>query len=580
MERKHLSEKKVVYVRCTAPLRSVRTTIGAFVIGSGLAIMSPGTSEAVQVVQGVDVKVTLDNNNVDAGFATPSFDGRNSQQNETSVAISPVNPNVVAIASNDLRLFNFFAGGAGTTSNWMGLNVSVDAGATWFNTMIPGFPADTSPAGLASPVKGMQGQSDPTIRFDADGNLYVSALAFVSQPVPGVTPVPDNMVFVAKYLYTPGSPGGLSTPNSAANPPDFTYDFTTIAGRGARFNLPDPAFFRTGKQPGRLEDKPWMALDTNASSPCFRNIYVAWNGFTGNAGAIPVLLSRSTDGGVTFSQPVQISQKGQEGSQSTEGSNLTVGSDGRIYVSYRAFGSNPSDPPTHIDIARSRDCGKHFETPVTAAAGFSPMRGVETGLSFRTPTFAGIATDDTEPDTVYVAYMAKTGNPANADIFVVRSPDGGDTWEAPVKVNDDSTSKHQFFPTIAVSNGVLHVAWYDLRDSPNPDNPAETNDVLNVYYASSNTSGIPYPAFSPNFRVSDVGQQPNCRFGVSGFMGDYIELAARFDGVNHIVHLAWADNRDIPSTKCDLDPASGPSGDRFIGQRNQNVYADRLVVAP
>ena len=32
---------------------------------------------------------------------------------------------------------------------------------------------------------------------------------------------------------SPGSPGGTSTPNSAANPPNFTYAFTTIVGRGA-----------------------------------------------------------------------------------------------------------------------------------------------------------------------------------------------------------------------------------------------------------------------------------------------------------------------------------------------------------
>lgn len=62
-----------------------------------------------------------------------------------------------------------------------------------------------------------------------------------------------------------------------------------------------------------------------------------------------------------------------------------------------------------------------------------------------------------------------------------------------------------------------------------------------------------------------------------GFHGDYIELDARFDGTDHIVHVAWADNRDV--TPCDLDPAPGPDSDN-TGNRNQNIYADKLVVAP
>ena len=38
-----------------------------------------------------------------------------------------------------------------------------------------------------------------------------------------------------------------------------------------------------------------------------------------------------------------------------------------------------------------------------------------------------------------------------------------------------------------------------------------TNEALDVYYASSNTSGVPYPAFSHNERVTDVSHNGNCR---------------------------------------------------------------------
>jgi hypothetical protein len=40
------------------------------------------------VADGVDVKVTNDNNNVDGGVPNPSFDAQNRQQNETTIAIA------------------------------------------------------------------------------------------------------------------------------------------------------------------------------------------------------------------------------------------------------------------------------------------------------------------------------------------------------------------------------------------------------------------------------------------------------------------------------------------------------------
>lgn len=536
-----------------------------------------GTLVAVPVVlaghavEGVDVKVTADNNNVDGGTPNPSFDAQNRQANETTVAISPVDPDIVAVGANDYRMVPVFA------DAWLGFYVSADGGATWFNTMVPGFPSDTSPAGLASPLKGLDGSGDPVVRFDADGNLYAAGIAF-NRNFDQEDLSNDTVVYVAKYNYTPGTPGGISTSSSAANPPNFTYAFTTVVDKGAvGFAVPVGQPFGFA---GKFDDKNWMAVDTNVGSPCFGSIYYTFTKFTGLAGAFPIVFSRSSDGGASFSEPRPVSQKGQAGTVATQGSNIAVGSDGRVYVSYRTF-RTAADPTFEVQVVRSDDCGRHFGRPVTAAT-FTPMPRQADGLSFRTPTESWIAVDDTDPDTVYVAYMALAGSPANADIFVARSTDGGATWGASVKVNDDTTSKHQFWPTIAVSNGALHVAWYDFRDSPNPDAPATTNDVLNVYYASSDTTGVAYPAFSHNVKVTDVGHQPNCRMfggGTVGFHGDYIELAARFDGVNHIVHVAWADNRDIPAAECDLDPAPGPATNN-IGNRNQNIYADKLVVAP
>jgi len=164
------------------------------------------------VMGGQDVKVINDGNNIDKGTPNPGSDARNRQQNETSIAISPVNPDIVVVAANDYRMVPVFG------DAWLGFYVSNDGGNTWFNTMVPGFPSDTSPNGINSPLKGLDGSGDPTVRFDAAGNLYVAGIAF-NRNFDQEDLSNDTVVYVAKYLYTPGTAGGESTPNSAANHP-------------------------------------------------------------------------------------------------------------------------------------------------------------------------------------------------------------------------------------------------------------------------------------------------------------------------------------------------------------------------
>jgi hypothetical protein len=137
-------------------------------------------------------------------------------------------------------------------------------------------------------------------------------------------------------------------------------------------------------------------------------------------------------------------------------------------------------------------------------------------------------------------------------IYVQSSTDGGATWGAPVLVNEDPGAGQHIFPTIDVSGGVLHVAWYDTRNSA-----PGAYDALDVYYAY--TTAATYPVFSTNERVSDVSHNPNCLLfggGTAAFHGDYIELDAVTTGATQTVHLSWADNRDV--SPCDLDPAPGP----------------------
>ncbi len=533
-----------------------------------LSLVAVPTSFAAHAVGGADVKITNDNNNVDGGLAnvTPSKDAQNRQANETTVAISPVaSPvtnnvgDIVAAAANDYGMVPH------TADVWLGFYLSFDGGTTWFNTMVPGFPTDTSSDGVNSPLKGLDASGDPVVRFDAGGNLYLAGIAFNRNFDQPDRPV-DNLVYVAKYNFTPGTPAGVSTPNSAGSPANFTYAATTVVKRGAvGFAVPGVIGFA-----GRFTDKEWMEIDLNspAASPCAGNVYVAYTDFHGAFGSSSIRFSGSTDGGATFSPLSTISTGGPSGTPHNQGADIAVASNGTIYVAYAAFQGGGSGF-NGIAIVKSPDCGKKWSQPVFVGPINDPQAP---GVAFRTPAFAFVAVDDTNPNLVYVAYQSLSGD---YDIYVQRSTNGGTTWGTPVQVNEDPGARHQVFPTIEVSNHALHVAWYDFRNSV-----TASNEAVDVYYACTNCAGNNYPAFSHNVRVTDISHNGNCLLfggGTAAFHGDYIELDARWNGANHIVNVAWADNRDVSDLAiCTTSPFPFNN----TGHRNQNIYGDKLTVSP
>jgi hypothetical protein len=539
-------------------------------------VFAPGV-QASHAIVGPNTKVTDDNNNVDGGIAnvTPSKDAQNRQSNETTVSISPAaSPvtgqlgDIVAESANDYRLVPH------TGDTWMPIYLSFDGGATWFgsppfpngyNTMVPGFPTDTSAAGLASPLLGLDGAGDPVIRFDRSGNLLVGGIAFNRNFDPGERPL-DTVSFVARYQYTPGTPATASTTTSAGSPPHFTYQGTSIVDRGAiGFAVPGVVGFA-----GNFTDKPWMEVDLNSpsASACSGNVYFADTNFHGARGSSPVVFSRSTDGGATWSSPRTISSGGPEGASHNQGADIAVAPNGTVYVAFEAFSQQGLDT---INLVKSTDCGLHWTQPVIVNTIDAPQAP---GVAFRTPTFAFVATDDTNPDLVYVAYQSFVGD---YDIYAQRSTDGGASFGSAVQVNDDPGARHQVFPTIEVSNHALHVAWYDFRNSTTP-----TNEALDVYYSCTNCNGVSWPTFDASTRVTNVSHNPECRMfggGTVAFHGDYNELDAFWNGTSNIVHVVWADNRDVPAAQCDLSDDPGPASNN-IGNRNQNIYEATLVVDP
>src|SRR5512143_1171345 len=75
-----------------------------FIAAVVLSLAVAPIAYASHAADGVDVKVTNDNNNVDGGTPNPGFDSQNRQSNETTVSINPANPNIIAVGANDYHM--------------------------------------------------------------------------------------------------------------------------------------------------------------------------------------------------------------------------------------------------------------------------------------------------------------------------------------------------------------------------------------------------------------------------------------------------------------------------------------------
>ena len=232
--------------------------------------------------------------------------GRRSQ-NEPTVAVDPHNSQVIVAGAND------YCAQIVNGDVWAGYYRSADGGSSWQDSLVPGYLADSSAAGVASPTHGTCGAAgDPSQTFDRSGNLFYAFICFNrAKPVNGG-------VFVARY-----------TNDGAA------YDRTVLIKRGT------PSAHFSGS--GLFQDKVNLTVD-QTTGPSSGNIYVAWSQYPGRAPNNAVLFSRSTDHGLTFSRPVRVTPVALGTASFAD---LAVGPDGTVYLAFVTYPSS-SNPTSDI----------------------------------------------------------------------------------------------------------------------------------------------------------------------------------------------------------------------------------------
>src|SRR5438067_12977766 len=244
---------------------------------SGVAVIACliGLIPAAAAANGTNSRVTRDSEagsytrydgETDATMTDCSINKRS--QNEPSVAVDPHDTNVVVAGSND------YCAAPVNGDVWAGYYRSTNGGTSWNDSLVPGYPDDSSAAGLASPAHGQCGAAgDPTQSFDRSGRLFYGFICFNrSKPVNGST-------YVATY------------DQDGAH-----YVRTALVDAGT----PSAQFVGSGL----FQDKINLAVD-QTRGPNSGNVYVAWARYSGKAANNVILFSRSTDHGATFSPPMR-----------------------------------------------------------------------------------------------------------------------------------------------------------------------------------------------------------------------------------------------------------------------------------
>lgn len=370
---------------------------------------------------------------------------------------------------------------------WMGFSfgnniviktrTSTDAGLTW-----------SAATNLPHATNGNT-SADPSMDFDANGNLYLCYVDFNQATSSGA-------VLVAK-----STNGGLSwgTPVEALN----------ANADGTKLPI----------------DRPWMVID-KSTGPTSGTIYIT----TKPAPWIPApnraYLVTSTNGGTVW-QP----WKYIDGTNNLIGNFIaapmaapTVSASGVFYAAYPSFVFTQNTLP-QIILASSTDGGNtlNYQSVINVVSNNNdtlPKKGFS------------LISNPANANHLLMVYV--NDNFGDLDVFIAETFDAGATWTTPIRVNDDPLSNNRIQDLVWAdfdADGDLVVAWRDRRNASDT-----TYTTSSEIYAAVRWNGN--ALFSPNFMLTDSSISYNTILAQNG--NDFMGVAI----ANDTLYSAWGDPRN------------------------------------
>ena len=384
---------------------------------------------------------------------------------EPSVAVNPANPDNLIGAWQQDRWSNGAARG-------LSAGISFDGGKTWTQRLIP---FSRCSGGTAFNGGNYERATDPWVSFSPNGTAHAMALAL------NRTSGSQNAMLASRSLN-----GGLTW----SNPATLILDTDGIA------------FFN---------DKNSITADPTNSN----FVYAVWDRLASNGNG-PAYFARSINGGISWESAKSIYNPG--GSGQTIGNLITVLPDGTLINLFTKIVNVAGNDIATLAVIRSGNQGATWSQPFQIsdllAVGTSDP---ETGTPIRDGSI--LAQIATGPDgKLYVVWQDSRFSGGFIDgIAFSQSTDGGLTWSNPIQINSDHNVQ-AMIPTVHVRpDGVIGVAYYDLRS--NTSDPAT---LLTDYWLATSEDGLNWS----ESRITKPFDYTTAPFAGGYFIGDYQALVS------------------------------------------------------
>ena len=281
--------------------------------------------------------------------------------------------------------------------------------------------------------------------------------------------------------------------------------------------------------PGSV-DKNLANTDEAPSSAYYGRSYCVWSNFA--ATYPPIVVSYTTNSGQSWSAQLQINTP--PSGHYSQGCDVAVNNAGVVYVTWAAPTSGGTYTEDYFGFAKSTNGGAAWTITENAFDGNGIRGTLSNKNALRVNSFPRIDVDKTS-GKIYIVTSQKNLEPAgtDADIVIHSSTDGGTTWSAGVRVNQDAKNngKTQWFPAVKVDEyGGVNVVYYDDRNV--------LTDSAEIYVSRSVNGGANWT----DILVSDARSRilPLNEAGIAvGYGGDYIGITY----ANNKVYPMWMDRR-------------------------------------